>query len=151
MFVEVSSRVHASLADVEKSLDRLRANLEEWADVAYREGEQLRARVGPSESVARVVTLEIGTAEIHAYGLAYPIRWQAADAKLLFPELTADLVLAKRGSEETELTLRGNYQPPMGALGRLADRAGLGRVAEATVRSWMDRLADALSSEGVSG
>ena len=147
MFVEVSSRVRSSLADVENALDRVRANLEEWADVAYREGEQLRARVGPSDALARTVTLEIGVAEIHSYGLAYPIHWEASEARLLFPELTADLILSNRGRGETKLTLRGTYQPPMGALGRIADRAILGRVAEATVRSWMDRLAAALSSE----
>ena len=147
MFVEVSSRVHASLADVEKALDRLRSDLEGWADVAYREGEELQAKVGPSESLAKVVTLEIGVAEIHSYGLSYPIRWSAVGARLLFPELTADLILSKRGKEETELILRGTYQPPMGLLGRIADRAVLGRVAEATVKSWMDQLAAALSSE----
>lgn len=149
MFVEVSSRVHASLADVEKSLDRVRANVEEWADIAYRDGEQLRARVGPSDSIARVVTMEIGIAEIHTYGLSYPVRWEAAEARLLFPELTADLILSKKGADETELTLRGTYEPPLGPVGRLADRVLLGRVAEATVKSWMDRLAAALSPQSV--
>lgn len=149
MFVEVSSRVDASLADVEKALDRLRSDLEGWADVAYREGEELQAKVGPSESLAKVVTLEIGVAEIHSYGLSYPIHWSAAGARLLFPELKADLILSKRGKDRTELTLRGTYQPPMGILGRIADRAVLGRVAEATVKTWMDRLAAALNSEAL--
>jgi hypothetical protein len=149
VFVEISSNVHAGLAEVENALDRVRANLEEWADVAYREGEPLRARVGPTQTLARTVTLEIGVAEIHSYGLSYPIHWEASDASLLFPELSADLILANRGRGETKLTLRGTYQPPLGALGRMADRAGLGRVAEATVRSWMDRLAAALSSESL--
>lgn len=148
MFVEVSSEVPASVAEVEAALDRVRANLEEWADVAYRQGEALQAKVGPTESLAKVVTLEIGVAEIHTYGLAYPVRWSAAGARLLFPELTADLILANAGKGATKLTLRGTYQPPLGALGRIADRAVLGRVAEATVKSWMDRLAEALSPEG---
>lgn len=147
MFIEVSSHVGASVAEVENALDRVRANLEEWADVAYREGEALQARVGPTESLAKVVTLEIGMAEIHSYGLAYPVHWSASGARLLFPELTADLILSNDGRDATKLTLRGTYQPPMGALGRIADRAVLGRVAEATVRSWMDQLAEALTSE----
>lgn len=147
MFVEVTTRVRASLPEVEKSLDRLRASAEQWADVAYRDGEQLRARVGPTETVARTVTLDIGVAEIHSYGISYPIHWEASDARLLFPELTADLILSNQGRKETKLTLRGTYQPPLGPLGRVADRALLGRVAEATVRGWMDRLTAALSSE----
>ncbi|HEX9848312.1 MAG TPA: hypothetical protein VGB33_07825, partial [Acidimicrobiia bacterium] len=140
MFVEYSTKVDAGLAQVEKELDQIRANLQEWADIAYREGEQLRARVGPSDSVAREVNLEIGVAEIHSSGLVYPIHWTATGATLLFPELRADLVLSKDGSTRTALTLKGTYQPPLGMLGRIADRAGLGRVAEATVRHWIDRL-----------
>lgn len=147
MFVEYSTRVEATLSDVEKSLDRLRSSLEEWADIAYREGEQLRARVGPSASIAREVKLEIGGAEIHRSGLVYPIQWTASGAGLLFPELSADLILSKAGSNVTCLTVRGTYQPPLGPLGRLADRVVLGRVAEATIADWMERLATALSSE----
>ena len=149
MFIEYSTRVKAGLADVEKSLDAIRGNLEEWADVAYRDGEQLRARVGPSEGLAREVKLEIGIAEIHAYGLVYPVQWTAAEAALLFPDLTADLILSSRGSHETELTLKGTYQPPLGTLGKLADRTVLHRVAEATVKDWMDRLAAALGVEAL--
>lgn len=147
MFVEYSTKVDAGLAQVEKELDQIRANLQDWADIAYREGEQLRARVGPSDSVAREVNLEIGVAEIHSSGLVYPIHWTASGATLLFPELRADLVLSKDGSTRTALTLKGTYQPPLGMLGRIADRAGLGRVADATVRHWIDRLALALSPD----
>jgi hypothetical protein len=147
VFVEYSTKVDAGLAQVEKELDQIRANLQDWADIAYREGEQLRARVGPSDSVAREVNLEIGVAEIHSSGLVYPIHWTATGATLLFPELRADLVLSKDGSTRTALTLKGTYQPPLGMLGRIADRAGLGRVAEATVRHWIDRLALALSPD----
>lgn len=149
MFIEYSTRVKAGLADVEKGLDAIRANLQEWADVAYREGEQLRARVGPNESLAREVRLEIGIAEIHAYGLVYPVEWTATGAALLFPDLTADLILAKLGRDETRLTLKGTYQPPLGPLGKLANRTVLHRVAEATVKDWMDRLAAALSSQSL--
>jgi hypothetical protein len=149
MFIEYSTRVKAGLAHVEKCLDAIRSNLEEWADVAYREGEHLRARVGPSAGIAREVTLDIGIAEIHAYGLVYPVQWSAAEAALLFPDLTADLILTSRGLDETELTLKGTYQPPLGTLGKLADRTVLHRIAEATVKDWMDRLSAALSAEAL--
>jgi len=145
VFVQYVTEVESGLGDVENSLDRVRSNLAEWADIAYRDGEKLRAKVGPNEKVARSVELEIGMAEIHRIGLVYPIRWTATGATVLFPELNADLILTKRGPNHTTLTLKGNYQPPLGAIGRLVDRAGLGHVAEATVRDWMDRLAEALS------
>lgn len=146
MFVQYETEVEAGLGDVENNLDRIRSNLEQWADIAYRDGEQLRAKVGPSERLARKVELDIGVAEIHRAGLVYPIHWTAVGATLLFPELTADLTLTKRGLNRTALTLKGNYQPPLGPLGRLADRAGLSHVAEATVRDWMDRLTAALGA-----
>jgi len=147
MFVEYTTKVESSLAQVENELDAVRTSLQSWADVAYREGEHLRSRVGPSERLARDVDLEIGIAEIHSSGVVYPIHWTASGATLLFPELQADLVLTKHGSKMTSLTLRGTYRPPLGGLGRLADRAGLRLVAEATVKNWMDRLAEALSSQ----
>lgn len=146
MFVEYSTRVDAGLSQVEKSLDRIRADLEEFADIAYREGEQLRARVGPSAAIAREVKLDIGLAEIHRSGLVYPVKWTASGAGLLFPELSADLILSQAGSAVTNLTLRGTYQPPLGPVGRLADRVVLGRVADATIADWMERLAEALSA-----
>lgn len=139
--------VDAPLSRVEKGLGRVRSSLEEWADIAYRDGEQLRARVGPSATVAHEVKLDIGQAEIHSSGLVYPIHWTAQGAGLLFPELNADLLLSKSSSRMTCLTLKATYKPPLGVLGRLVDRALLGRVAEATVADWMDRLAEALSSD----
>ncbi len=145
MFVEYSTKIEAGLANVEKGLDRVRGNLEEWAEIAYRDGEQLRAKVGPTGSLAREVNMDIGVAEIHSSGLVYPLRWTANGSTFLFPELNADLILSNEGPHRTALTLKGTYQPPLGPLGRLVDRAVLGRVAEATVRDWMDRLATALS------
>ncbi len=140
------TEVDAGLSTVEKRLDALRSELPELADLAYRDGEHLRTKVGPSSSVAREVQLDIGVAEIHSVGLVYPVHWTATGATLLFPEMKADMILSKAGHGQTKLTFRGNYQPPLGAVGRLADRAGLRHVAEATVANWVDRLAAALSS-----
>jgi hypothetical protein len=151
VFVQYVTEVEAGLGDVENSLDKVRSNLAEWADIAYRNGEKLQAKVGPNDKVARKVDLEIGGAEIHSMGLVYPIRWTATGSTLLFPELSADLILTERGPNRTTLTLKGNYQPPLGRIGQLADRAGLGHVAEATVRGWMDRLALALNPDSSEG
>lgn len=147
MFVEYATMVDLPLSTVEKQLDRVRANLEDWADIAYREGEDLMSKVGPTSTVSRKVQLTIGVAEIRAGGLVYPIHWTVNGASMLFPSLEADLWLTKTGSQQTRLTLKGTYRPPLGALGRIADRALLGRVADATVADWMERLADAVTDQ----
>lgn len=144
MFIHYSTHVQVGLAEVEKRLDRVRADLQVWADLAYREGEQLRSKVGPTAGLAKSVSLEIGLAEIHRTGLVYPIKWTAHGAGVLFPELNADLALSQMGPDMTSLALDGTYQPPLGVVGRVADRMILGRVADATVRNWMDRLAEAV-------
>lgn len=147
MFVEYATTVDLPLSSVEKRLDRVRASLEEWADIAYREGEDLMAKVGPTSTVSRRVQLAIGVTEIRAGGLVYPIHWTVNGASMLFPSLEADLWLTKTGSHQTRMTLKGTYRPPLGTLGRIADRALLGKVAEATIADWMERLSAAVTDQ----
>jgi hypothetical protein len=148
VFVHYFTHVPLSISEVEKRLDRVKNRLGDMADVAYREGEQLRARVSPwVEGFAKEVAMEIGTAEIHRTGIAYPMRWTATGAGVLFPQLNADLLLAHVGQSMTRISVQGTYDPPLGVVGRIADRMLLGRFAEATVRNWVDRLAEALMDE----
>lgn len=152
MFVHYFTQVPVNISLVEHRLDRLRDNLEEWADVAYREGEELRAKVGPSvDGYAKEVRLTIGTAEIHRTGLVYPITWTAIGAEALFPRLNAELILSHVGQDRTKLSFEGTYEPPLGPLGRAVDRAILGRVAETTVQNWVDQLASAVAAEPANG
>jgi hypothetical protein len=145
MFVQYFTHVPLAISDVENRLDAVRNNLSQMADVAYRVGEQLRARVSPwDEGFAKAVTLELGVAELHIFGLVYPMTWTASGGGILFPELKADLMLAHVGPDETRLTVQGTYKPPFGVVGKVADRAILGRFADATVRNWVDELAVAL-------
>ena len=148
MFVHYFAYVPLHLGVVEHRLDSLRDDLEGWAGVAYREGEELRAKVGPSiDGRAKEVTLDIGTAEIHRSGLVYPISWTAIGARALFPKLTGELVLSHVGPDKTKLVLEATYRPPMGALGKMADRVLLGRFADSTVQNWVDQLAGALTAD----
>ncbi len=146
MFVEYSASVQLGLGEAQRRIDQARSEMGDWADVAYRHGEELRSRVGPSGPVDKAVILEVGIPEIQRRGLVYPISWAAVGADAVFPQLRADLVLTNEGMDRTRLTLRGTYDPPLGAVGRILDRALLGRVAEATVRNWVDRLAESLTS-----
>lgn len=145
MFVSYQTMVQVPMAEVESRLDELRSYLGSWADVAYRDGEELRAKVGPSHgSFAKEVRLEIGIAEIHRSGLVYPVSWSATGAGVLFPRLNADLTISHVGSNRTSVDLTGVYEPPLGTLGKVVDRVLLRKVADSTVKAWVDRLAEAI-------
>lgn len=148
MFVQYFNRIDLPLPVVEARLDDIRASLEEWADVAYREGEQLRARVGPGvDGYAKTVNLTIGQPEIRSAGLVYPISWTASGPTALFPRLSADLVLTHLGHDKTQMSIVGSYQPPLGPVGYVVDRILLKKVAEATIQDWLDRVRAALVDE----
>jgi hypothetical protein len=148
VFVHYFTHVPVHIGVVEHRLDSLRDAMEEYAGVAYREGEELRARVGPSiDGYAREVHIEIGTPEIHRTGLVYPIHWTAVGAEALFPKLSGELVLSHVGPDMTKLSLEATYEPPLGRVGRVVDRVVLGRFAESTVQNWVDNLAKAIESD----
>ena len=76
--------------------------------------------------------------------LVLPIRWTASGVSGLFPALEADLEVAPLGPDRTQLAMSARYEPPFGPIGRAIDRAVLFRVAEATLKDFLDRVANAL-------
>ena len=148
MFVHYFTHVPVGLGVVQARIDEVRSSLEGWAGVAYREGEELHAKVGPGEmGYAKEIRLGIGPGEVRPAGIVYPVTWTAAGAEVLFPRLQADLILSHLGPGRTKLTLEGNYDPPMGRVGRMIDRIILKNLAESTVQDWVDRIARAVSAE----
>ncbi len=69
----------------------------------------------------------------------------------LFPELDADLEVAPLGSHQTQLSMSARYVPPLGLVGRVIDRAVLHRVAEATLKDFLDQVAEALEIQAREG
>ena len=142
MFVRYFTHVPVGLGVAQERIEGVRAHLVEWAGVAYRDGEEFRARVGPVPTkFAKEVDLVIGPSELRTAGVVFPVRWTASGAEALFPKLEANLILTHLGPEMTSLSLEGTYQPPLGPLGRAVDRVALRKFAEATVKDWVDRVA----------
>jgi hypothetical protein len=56
--------------------------------------------------------------------------------------MEGDLELAPFGPGVTHLAMSGRYTPPFGSVGEALDRAMLNRVAEATVRDFVQRVAE---------
>jgi hypothetical protein len=119
------------------------------AATANHRGDALLADVGFGDEVrvARQVAIEFGDPVHMPTKTVLPLRWNATGATGLFPSLDADLEIAPMGPERTQLSMSARYVPPLGALGRVIDRTILFRVAEATLKDFLDRVAVALMAE----
>jgi hypothetical protein len=69
-----------------------------------------------------------------------PIRWQAVSTSWLFPALEGQLEIAPLGTSKTQLGLSAAYDPPLGLAGKIADRALLHRVAEVTIKDFLESV-----------
>lgn len=145
MFVYYYVYVDRSFSEADAIVSKLLAGLSDAADIAYRRAEDLLARVRPGgHRVAKTVRLDVGEPFRRAGETAIPLRWEATGTPGLFPKMEAELVVAEVGTRLTKVTLQGSYEPPLGSLGRTLDRAVLHRVAEATVKHFVDRIGGAI-------
>lgn len=75
------------------------------------------------------------------------VSWTAAGGPPLFPSMEGTLHADPYGLQSTRLTLNARYDPPMGALGKLIDRALMHRLAQSTMDDFVLRLAASLTDE----
>lgn len=150
MFVYYYATLAAPFATVETRLLDALNGLGDLADAAYRDGEEIHCRMGGGidrHLIAKTVRLDAGTPRRFEQDTTIPLVWEATGARILFPRMEGDLIVAALGSELTQLTFRGSYEPPLGALGRAIDRTLLHRIAEASVQGFVERIAAALTVE----
>lgn len=142
MFVEYSAEVGVSPQQAAEFLAAHVGEMEGMGEVAYRRGEELRTKVGPGGLVAKEVVIALGPPAMSRRGVVLPVRWRATGAEALFPSLEGDLTVLPDDDDGTVLHLQATYEPPLGSLGSLMDRALLARVARATVADWLERVAE---------
>src|SRR5215469_6780453 len=132
--------------------DRL-GKLDSWfltaSDHAYEEGMAGLARIGPrgpAPGISRLAEIRFQPLAAQQGRAGLALRWEArGPGGRLFPVLDADLPVAPAGEDAALLTLAGAYRPPLGSLGAELDRLLLHRVAEATIRDFLERVATALA------
>lgn len=119
------------------------------ASFADDRGRHLLAEIGfpiDGHRLSKNVEIDVGEPITSPSRTWIPISWRATGASALFPVLDGDLELAPLGTALTQLSLNGRYQPPLGMLGKTIDKALLSRVAEATIKDFVDRLARAIEA-----
>jgi hypothetical protein len=73
--------------------------------------------------------------------LVIPLRWEVTGpAGTLFPALDANLELEAVNPAVSRLSIIGRYEPPLGKLGATLDRAGMSKVASATMTALLREL-----------
>jgi hypothetical protein len=147
MFARYFMELPVEAEQVERALMRAPQDwLPGLAKAANHRGDALLAEVGFGEDirVARQVAIEIGHPVHIASKTVVPIKWTATGAVGLFPSLEADLEVAALAPTRTQLAMSARYVPPLGPIGRAIDRAVLFRVAEATLKDFLDRVGEAL-------
>ena len=150
MFARYFVEIAMDPVDVEAALlDDAQAWLPGLASEANQRGDDLLAEVGFGEKlrVRRLVHIGLGEPLRAATKTVVPMRWTAAGATGLFPELEADLEIAPLAPGRSQLAMSARYVPPLGIMGRALDRAVLFRVAEATLKDFLDQVAERLTSE----
>ncbi len=123
------------------------------ASRADEHGHRLLAEVGfpvDGRRVGKRVIIELGE-PVRTPGRTWlPISWRATGPQGLFPALEGELEVARLGGTLTQLGLSARYKPPFGLLGESLDRALLHRIAEATIRDFVERVGTALQRLAVS-
>jgi hypothetical protein len=113
--------------------------------------EELRFEVGGG-AVTRRVDAEVGPMETDPASLRIPLRWKAAEHPKLFPLMDGELHITDVAGHDIELRIVGEYRLPLGAIGAAADAVAGHRVAEKSIRRFLEevsrRLTDKLIEHG---
>ncbi|MGH2555058.1 MAG: hypothetical protein ACRDHO_05005 [Actinomycetota bacterium] len=117
------------------------------AMAAEAHGRRLLTEVGfgpEGRRLEKQVEIEVGEPIRFPTKTVLPMTWRPTNAEALFPFFESDIEVGALGPGCTQLSVSARYRPPLGALGRMIDRVLMHRVAEATVKDFLDRAGEAL-------
>lgn len=69
------------------------------------------------------------------------LEWKAAESSGLFPAMKAELDVYPITKTETQLDFHGEYEPPLGIMGKAIDAVIGHRIAEASVHQFLSEVA----------
>lgn len=155
MFVRYYVELPLPADQVERALlDSEPGWLSAMAGEAQRHGDDLLGEVGVGPLGARLgrrVAIQLGEPVRFPSMTSMPLVWEPVGLEGLLPRLDANLELGALGEDRTQLAISARYRPPLGVVGRTLDRVLLHRVAEATVKEFLDRLGQATTLSQTGG
>ncbi len=126
----------------------------EWvaalAGQAQQRGDGLLAEVGVGplgDRLGRRVAVRLGEPVRFPSMTSLPLTWEPLGLEGLLPRLEADIEIGPLGEARTQLAISARYRPPLGVVGRAVDRVLLHRVAEATLKDFLDRVGEAITDQ----
>jgi hypothetical protein len=145
MFVEAELTLLSPLEVVKEALSRAidDGGLVAQSRRALEEGLVFIMPVGPRGSHRPSRDVVVRLLPMRQIGERYvlPLRWEVpGSSSRLFPALDADLELCAEGPDCCRLSVMGRYEPPLGKVGSGLDRAGLSRLALATMASLLREI-----------
>ena len=141
-------------AYVDRSFRDVRRALAAAPQRVVADAQALRAAAAPTAElrvrrigfdIGRDVRIVLGGVEVGIHSARVPIRWEDATRPTLFPILdaTLEVVPVNAGRRPmTQLGLFGQYRPPFGRLGGLADNFAGHRIAVESVERFVDEVVD---------
>jgi hypothetical protein len=97
------------------------------------------------------VAVHLGDAVQADDAVVLPLVWEASGPGGTYPRFEGELRLAALDTQRSEFRLSGLYRPALGPAGQPMDDAALTRLAQATLRLFLRRIARGLEHEQASG
>jgi hypothetical protein len=121
-----------------------------WTVALDTNGGELLTRVGVTIGrlpVYKHVRMKVGAlpGEIRRDRIMLPVSWEAVGGPPIFPIMEGTLHIEPEDPRRARMTLNASYDPPLGRLGELIDRAVMHRIAQVTMNDFVQRLARALT------
>lgn len=118
------------------------------AEASIGRADALLAEAGIAEEPRRPrrLTVELGQPLSMAHKQVLPMRWAPKGASGSFPPIDADLEVASLAPERTQLSISARFASPAG----VPNRAAFSRVAEATVKDFLDAVGEAIMALPIS-
>jgi hypothetical protein len=152
MFIRYFIELSLPVVKVEEALVGSPAGwLSAMAGEAQARGDGLLGEVGvgPRTRLRRQVRIRLGEPVQYPSMTSLPLTWEPVGLDGVLPQLDANLELGSLGGDRTQLAVSARYRPPLGVVGRAVDRVLLHRVAEATLKDFLDRLGEAITDRAM--